>query len=420
MWLQCRRCGNIFYGSYCTNCGAQASIFAHPYHRYQPYPYTHPPARERGAGTHKIITRSWMVFMTIFFFAFFAYIALLWVGTTLVVPSILENTCAECQAILLVITPQPVPVLIFEGVPFVIYYLFVVVIISSCFFWLIVKDVPRVIASFSESLRGVRPLSRTKSSWVTMARLFSLAIFFSVSYNFILILLFGTDFMPSHSEIGPFWYYLYAVANAAFWEEIVSRTLLIGIPLFVVTLVRKRRVEKPLRYLTGGGFEIGVVETILLIFSAFMFGAAHTYGSGVWVFPPLFVGGLVLGYLFLRKGIVTSILFHFAWNYSITFNYMASITGNSLLLAVGLAYNLFLAFVGFLITFQYLARFVLRTRIGERAQTGEEVLTNAESYQSTVPSPPQRTERYQCPHCGGVVAIYKEGHFQCLRCGHIT
>lgn len=359
-----------------------------------------------------------MLFMGIFFVAFFAYIALLYVGATLVIPGILDNTCAECEAVLLVITPYPIPILTFVGIPFLIWYIFVVVIISICFFWLIVKDMPTVLADFSSALRKGTSISKSRSSWMTLARLFSFAIFFNVAYNLVLLLAFGEDFLPTGSETGPTWYFLYAVANAAFWEEIISRTLLIGVPLLIIALIRHRKVEKPLRYFIGGGFKIGIPESVLLFFSAFMFATAHIFSSGAAVFPPLFVGGLVLGYLFLKKGIVTSILFHFGWNYSIALNTLASVSGNVPLLALGLALNLFLAFIGFVFAFQYVAKFVIGYQKRARAMTESYPVTQPRYH--TQPSGAPHAARYQCPNCGGVLANYKEGRFQCLRCGHFT
>ena len=412
--FRCNKCGTVFSGSYCTNCGSPASASTPIY--YRPYSTT----RRGGSDIQRMVTSSWLLYISVFFLAFSAFIALLWVGASIVIPGILSDSCAECQAILLIITPQPIPIVEpFGGIPFLIYYIIIVVIISLCFFWLIIKDLPKAIEGFSKAMKGRGVYSSTKSTWTMLPQLFAFMIFFTVAYSLILHLS-GIDYLPSQIETRPLWYFLYAVASASVWEEFISRTLLIGIPLFIIAIIRYRRVSKPARFFIGGGFKIGIPEGTFLLFSAIMFGTAHTYSGGVWVFAPTFVGGLILGYIFLKRGIVASILFHFVWNYFVAFNYMAQVTGNYTLLIVGGAFTLFLVFIGLVLTVFHLGRMIglfRRRPIRVMAEGPQPTMAPERPTETTTPQPPRG---FQCPRCGWTEATFEQGHFKCLRCGHVT
>jgi ribosomal protein S27AE len=366
----------------------------------------------------KLFSGSLIIYFVIFLVAVVVYVGLLWAGLSVIVPGILEDACSDCKISLLVITPQPIPIVEpFGGMPFLIYYLFVVATITSSFFWLFYKDLPVAVSDFKELLKKGWFSVKTKSTLLKIGQLFAFGIFFSVGYNFIIIILFGEGVLPAETEITPPWFFLSLVSSAAVWEELISRTLLIGMPLFVIALMKNERAKKWWRYFIGGGFELGTLEMTFLLFSAIMFGAAHTYSGGPWVFPPLFVGGMILGYLFLRKGIIASIIFHFIWNYNIAMNYLASITGNLAVLGLGVAFTLFVAFVGLVLTTIYIMK-VFRS-----AQMTAQTL---EAQQAQPSMQPQTTQRpvaqagYQCPKCGWMEATYRDGRFHCLRCGHIT
>ncbi len=387
-------------GSFCTRCGLQ---------RAQPQPvyyYTYPQQTKPSDDLGKVISASWALYFGFFFIAVVVYISLLWAGLTLIVPGILGEACADCKAVLLIIVPQPIPILEpFGGIPFLVYYAFVVTTISICFLWLVYKDLPVVITDFKESLKEGWFSSKSKSTLLKIGQLFAFGIFFNIAYSLMILIFLGQEVLPAGTEIEPAWYFLSMVSSAAVWEEIISRTLLIGVPLFIIALLRRKEVDQPLRYFIGGGFEIGTLETTFLVFSAIWFATAHTFSSGPWVFPPLFVGGMILGFLFLRKGIIASILFHFIWNYNIAFNYMAQISGNLGLQVLGVVFTLFVALVGLVVAITFLMKWS-RTARGEA--------------QPTEASQPSSATGYRCPQCGWTAATYKDGHFQCVRCGHIT
>ncbi len=357
-----------------------------------------------------MVSISWIIYFTIFLSGVIVFLGLLWWSASIVVPGILDDRCDDCKAVLLIITPLPLPILEpFDGIPFLVYYMIVMAVISACFFWLLFKDMPQAIADFKESIKKGWFSSRSTSTLVLIGQLFALGVFFNVGYNLIVLILFGEGALPTGSELEPPWYFLSMVAAAAVWEEVISRTLLIGVPLLIIALVTRQRIERPSRFFMGGGFTIGPFELAFLVFSAVMFGLAHTYSGGPWVFPPLFFGGMILGYLFLKKGIVASILFHFIWNYSIAFTNIGSIYGNYVMMGLGLVFTLFVAFVGLAFVISHLVKVLRRSQA--HAMIGQQ-------QQPEFQTPTQTG--YQCPQCGYPIAIYKDGRFQCLQCGHIT
>ena len=104
----------------------------------------------------------------------------------------------------------------------------------------------------------------------------------------------------------------YSMANAAFWEEIISRMLPIGIPMVILAACHgKKDFLKNIL----GGFGTSRLAWILIFASSIMFGYAHVTGWGWMKFLPTFLGGLAMGYLYVRFGIHASIIFHFITDY---------------------------------------------------------------------------------------------------------
>lgn len=105
---------------------------------------------------------------------------------------------------------------------------------------------------------------------------------------------------------------LFSYADAAVWEEVISRLVLIGIPMAVLAAAKGRR-DFPRMLLGGFGFSKAAV--VLLIISAFLFGYAHSGGWGLEKVLSASVGGFAMGYLYIRFGIHASIAFHFITDY---------------------------------------------------------------------------------------------------------
>ena len=51
-----------------------------------------------------------------------------------------------------------------------------------------------------------------------------------------------------------------------------------------------------------------------LLLSSIAFGYTHIYGYGVFKFFPAFVMGIILGWLFLRYGVLASVSYHCIYN----------------------------------------------------------------------------------------------------------
>jgi hypothetical protein len=111
-------------------------------------------------------------------------------------------------------------------------------------------------------------------------------------------------------------YMMFVLASASVWEEIITRVLIIGLPLAAFALISKK--ERPARYLLGG-FGVSKAAMILIIISSAVFGYAHYDGWGTIKILPSFMFGLAAGYLYSRYGLYASILLHFANDYMQSF-----------------------------------------------------------------------------------------------------
>ena len=98
--------------------------------------------------------------------------------------------------------------------------------------------------------------------------------------------------------------------NASVWEEIITRVLLIGLPMLVLMLlVNRGDLDLPwYRYLLGG-FGYSRIAMLLVIISSVFFGIGHI-GWGIWKVLPMVIAGLAMGYLYMKYGLHASILMH--------------------------------------------------------------------------------------------------------------
>jgi hypothetical protein len=146
------------------------------------------------------------------------------------------------------------------------------------------------------------------------ALVYSGILFFSVAVVITFNLLDQSTPAPSIlSEGTPVHFRMLMLAEASVWEEIVARIGYIGIPLVIIGIFRGRNGIAG--GLLGGTARIGMVESLLILASASLFGIAHL-GWGPWKVLPTFVSGLLLGYLFVKVGVHASIVVHFLIDYS--------------------------------------------------------------------------------------------------------
>ena len=112
------------------------------------------------------------------------------------------------------------------------------------------------------------------------------------------------------------------VSLAPLLEEFIFRIILVGIPLFVLYSGRAsvRYFLKCLWNPTSLNIVNSKKAIFIIIFVGVAFGFAHIAFSDSWSdgkFAQATVGGVILGWVYLRYGIVASLLIHWATNYFI-------------------------------------------------------------------------------------------------------
>ncbi len=187
------------------------------------------------------------------------------------------------------------------------------ILMSATVMW--VKDLPDIIKRSREALRRMElPSIRTDNTWIVVFRMY-LAIFAFYVLYFALLDSFGTrPAVPAFDEY-PLWKQLFMFADASVWEEILSRTLMLGVPLMIYHLLQ-HRTDKPVwRYFAGGKFEIDNAVFVLVCIQALVFALAHVASWDLWKVLPTTISGIAFGYLFLKRGLWAAIMLHFTFDY---------------------------------------------------------------------------------------------------------
>jgi len=197
-------------------------------------------------------------------------------------------------------------------------------IIMSCAF-LFGRGLRPLLKGGSEHLeRNIGSLLRDRDNdLIATSRTYIGALFFSLS----VVILFNLMEQPTPvpdilSERVPIWIRMVTLANASVWEEIITRVLMIGVPLSVFALMKQGK-GPALKALIGGHGSVSVPAAVLIVISAALFGLAHI-GWGIWKIVPTFVMGLLFGYLYVKIGLHATIALHFLFDYS---SFLAELTG---------------------------------------------------------------------------------------------
>lgn len=262
-------------------------------------------------------------FTAVLFFGLFIAVCLsiLINAVSYVLPNLSKYT-----GVLYIITPWIIPIATLEGPILMLYYIFLVFAIVFSFIFLFLKDGKEFTNELLGAVRERKIMNMfSKNAFVLLPTIFFSVLFFDAIYSFILTLFGITPSTPNFGE-KPKWELLYSFANASVYEEIVSRILLIGAPLFIIEFgEEKNLVESGLsgffrnkkRYIIGGDFSMNKKTIALIIFSSIVFGFAHSFGG--WDFYkviPTFIAGIAFAYLFLVKGLYAAIILHFSFDYS--------------------------------------------------------------------------------------------------------
>ena len=244
-------------------------------------------------------------------------------------------------------------------VPALVYYIFLVSIIALCFYKAVSEDGAEFLRllglEFGSSPKPDDPGTVTipqepKEALFAGKTVFSPSVFSSLKGNvFVLLALllfsiycfeFFFDILvvdilgfqrnvPASIFDVPSWQRLMDLPEAPVAEELLSRVMLIGFPLYVIhtfgrndkgaaghevsALVLGLFKKENRRYIMGGGFDWDQTTMLVLLFSSGFFALIHIGWDWTKLFPT-FLGGMILGVLFLRKGLHASILLHFAVN----------------------------------------------------------------------------------------------------------
>lgn len=324
---------------------------------------------------------------------------------------------------LFLIVPWIVELLEIGGLALTAYYLFLVVAIVGSFLWLIRKSLVRFLGELRlrSSSNGHSPL------YIVGTLFFSL-----IALNFYYYIILGAvGIVPEIPDFGDItiWETVFLLANASVWEELITRVLLIGVPLIFVDLARRGKMRW-VNYLLGGGFKLGKPELALLVFSSTMFGLAHLTTWDIYKVLPTFIAGLALGYLFLRVGLYAAIMLHFAVDFaSVPIELTQSL---AVTLAIGILTLVWIA-VGSCYFYYYAVRaigFVLNKDLWPprflRAKPQPMIYTPQRIHPPSTGGVSPTTPTYgsweqgfgfACRYCGNTEARYQDGDFYCLRCG---
>jgi hypothetical protein len=232
-------------------------------------------------------------------------VLLIFPSLTLVLPELLNTSWT-----FFIITPYMIPVFCFKGIFLLIYYSFVVSAILLSFGYMIKKEGKEALFLYSKFFEKTK---QNINSFFLIPQMFLGLVFFDYVYNYIIEFTGAAPKTPSFGTT-PLWNLMFSLSNASVHEEIVSRILLIGLPLLIVDLFRRRKI-KIRKYFLGGNLNIDRTTVFLIIFSSLIFSYAHVFGWDFYKILPVFVTGLALGYLFLKKGIYACIILHFSFNY---------------------------------------------------------------------------------------------------------
>jgi hypothetical protein len=335
---------------------------------------------------------------------------------------------------MLTIFPQLAVMFWIDGAVTVTVYfiaIFVALLLIHC--WFALSDGKGVIRLLSAPLTSLMPRLRSKNRWTMVAQLFLAVQFFQFAYV-LLVSFFGVPITGPPGEPTEQWLLLLGLAEAPIYEEIVSRVALIGMPMFLYSVViramklygggtpqswdakeRRSYFLGSFKYLRGGTVDrksprsVFASTFVLAIFSSIFFSAAHS-NYGAWKLLPTFIAGLALAYAYLRGGLLASILLHFTVN---MFSGAAVLVQNdiSILILIALVTWAVMAVgSGFFVYYCIYFVNIVRERLGSRASLGQAVPAP-----STLPQSPPFAAT--CPFCGWSESLYIEGRLRCANCG---
>jgi len=341
-------------------------------------------------------------------------------GMSEVIPGIMGQECIECGVVIYVLAPVPIGLFSFSDPGwFLLYYVGLVVAVVVSILLAVGLDGKKLVSDMVSSVRDGRLSLSTDTSWAMIAQLFCTYLFFSTAY-LLFLSMFGVDTASPTTQSYPQWFLLFELLNASVYEEIATRLVFLGVPMFLIALGSGVRGRPLLKELLGGSGRMAPSTWALIAISASIFGLAHIPNWDVFKFAPTLLAGFMLGYVYVRKGIWASILFHFAVDY-----YWASVVVSSRVGHIGILAFLVVAMMVFIIVgFFFFTYYTTKAwkRLGSFLgipRRAPATTTHPRRVQIAEPQRSQQSFGFTCNKCGFYQARYLDGRYQCLRCGNI-
>ena len=226
-------------------------------------------------------------------------------------------TAPEPFLVLFIAFPFPYALVALTGGAAVTFYMVLVAAILLSVGELVRRYGKDAWAKVTVALRGEgTPTLSDPNAFFALARLFSASLFIAVAVNELAAAAGSPPSVPQALVEAPLGERLVSLAHASVWEELITRVLLLGVPLFLLHLAGRGRLERPGHsYVLGGGFALDGPAVAFLVFQAAVFGFAHFTGWDLLKVPTAAVFGLAAGVLFLRFGLAAAIAVHFLNDY---------------------------------------------------------------------------------------------------------
>lgn len=209
---------------------------------------------------------------------------------------------AGCTNAIILLVPQLVYVTTISGIALDIYWVFILAMFIASVIWVFARSTKLF---NKDILHNPDAAEETPLYWISL--LFGSIIIMELAIIFVESMLgYGLD-VPDGLPEGATGLSVLAYVDAGVWEELVSRVVWIGLPMMIIAVYKKN--PQPWKYLMGG-FGFSKASVALIIISTMVFAFAHADGWGFAKVPLVVFGGLVMGYLYTRFGLLASIFYH--------------------------------------------------------------------------------------------------------------
>lgn len=210
-----------------------------------------------------------------------------------------------------VITPWPILLFRLSGSGFQAWHLLMLGILGASVSYALYDLLKSWLSKKQAALASLTVPEKAKSSFETVGKLFMAALFFSTVYFLFLELINVEMNVPPFDELAPP-VRVYEMFTASVFEELISRVLLIGVPLVLIGFALKWK--DPAKKILGGGLGITPVTMVFITISSVIFAFAHAGGWDYWKVPQVLIPAFALGYAFVKYGLHASIMLHFSIN----------------------------------------------------------------------------------------------------------